>query len=254
MHINNPAFLVMSLLLGGLIILFLMSLAIYRSKWSAKLDHQLLREIELLDTERSRISNDLHDEIAPHLTLAGVYVEKVKTEDEKNLAYLKNAMEFLQSSMSKLGEIVKDLSPTILERQGLKSALYGVVEKSAAGTGINIEFDYDVPIVIKPQKGLHIYRMVQEVVQNGIKHSGAKQIDVRIFEEGSNIIILYKDNGKGFIANSKPGHGTKSLQDRIRALKGDMDLVTGEGKGTDYSIRIPIKAIYEQDYQNNRRR
>jgi signal transduction histidine kinase len=107
---------------------------------------------------------------------------------------------------------------------------------------MHLEFSYR-QVSIPEHAGIHLYRMVQEIVNNAIKHSGASLLKIELFPKQDKLIIIIADNGKGFdsetIKKESTGFGLKNILSRVDILKGDLYLAAQPGKGTTYTIEIP---------------
>jgi signal transduction histidine kinase len=242
---ETTAFLGATFFLGGLIFLFVLLLVSMHRKWEAKMTHQLLREIGLLEKDRVRIAKDLHDEIAPILMLSAIQAEKAQVVSDSDKELLQTSAGNLRNTMLRLGEIVRNLNPAVLEMKGLKAALDDLIERYAFIKGISIRHSYNITSTIPPTPALHLYRIVQEIIQNAIKHSGATDIELEFSEKKGKVIILYMDNGIGIEGHPITGLGLKNLRERISLLQGSVKMITEKNKGTRYHIDFPLYALYE---------
>jgi NarL family two-component system sensor histidine kinase LiaS len=107
---------------------------------------------------------------------------------------------------------------------------------------MHMEFKYDnVPIPEKAE--IHLYRMIQEIVNNAIKHSKATSLIINLYSQNNKLIIKINDDGKGFntetMKKESTGFGLKNILSRVDILKGDLYLASQPGKGTTYTIEIP---------------
>ncbi|HTY35489.1 MAG TPA: sensor histidine kinase, partial [Bacteroidota bacterium] len=209
------------------------------------------RLIESQEHERRRIAADLHDGLGQDLliiknraTLAGETKELSEQARHQIDIIGKTASESLQW----VRRIAKDLRPYHLDRLGLSAALRATLEEVADAT--HIAFDIrvdDVNPFFKGRKDLevNIFRVVQEAVNNIVKHSGATA--ARVLVEGSEekVSIEISDNGKGFdparvdAPDSKAGLGMSGIADRLRVLGGTYSIESTPGVGTSISIQIP---------------
>ena len=109
---------------------------------------------------------------------------------------------------------------------------------------IHIQFHYPPQLKVPAEKEINIYRIIQEITHNTIKHSRAGSFMIDLSEKNSELILQTKDNGIGFNYNAQQtdsnGLGLLNLQSRVAVLNASMSVITEPGKGTAYIIIIPI--------------
>jgi signal transduction histidine kinase len=137
-----------------------------------------------------------------------------------------------------------DLMPATLREKGLQSAIQAFVNYTANNSGLQIRFiTQKEKITLDDQKTIHIYRIVQEIIHNTIKHANAKELIILLNKEHHDLVLSTKDNGQGFDyqqqLKSSSGLGLKSLMNRIYLLKAEFFIDSKPGKGTTITIQIP---------------
>jgi signal transduction histidine kinase len=203
-------------------------------------------EIASLERDRSRIAEDLHDEMAPMLSAVKMKINSfdlINAEDEMHLSKTNDTIDDMARRMR---EISFDLMPHSLLSKGLKSAVKEfcnfVTQKKALI--INLSCDED-NFTLDESQSINCYRILQEIVHNTIKHAKASELIISLKQQKEKFIIRTSDNGTGFNYHEmllKPGGlGLKSLSNRIHVLQGEMFVETNPGKGTVYTIEIPLK-------------
>jgi signal transduction histidine kinase len=109
---------------------------------------------------------------------------------------------------------------------------------------VNIQLYVVKEITVPKEKEIHIFRMVQEIVHNTIKHAQAKNLQIGFSEEAGHLLCLTKDDGRGFdkekVLASSLGLGLRSLESRCEILNGVLTLDSAPGSGTNYFIKIPV--------------
>jgi signal transduction histidine kinase len=208
--------------------------------------------MELLEKERARIAFDLHDELGPILAVTQMHLNTIDISKNDEPHFLK-VNENLQHLTERLSEIAKNLTPKILIRKGLEVGIKDFIEQIEGSGKISVNLEYAVKTKLDILQSLHMYRMIQELIHNTIKHSKATAIDVKIKERKDRIFLLYSDNGIG-ISNTekklKIGLGEGSIKNRIEMLGGKMEKVTERPAGVEYFFEIPVKPIYERSNQD----
>lgn len=237
------AVLITAIVLGGIMIYF--AIAIFRNhrKYLKLHNAQFLIEHDLLEKERTRIARDLHDELGPLLCVTRIQIGNANEEfNEKNLSL---ACENIEKMGERLKGISQNLTPNVLLRYGLGVALDEFISQVRNITRIRIFYHYNVVNQLDEYPALHIYRMVQEMINNGIKHSRADYIKIILVERKRQVYVSYKDDGVGFNEKSKQGIGFGSLRNRAWMLGGQLEF-NSNGHGTEYFFSIPIKRTNEK--------
>jgi two-component system NarL family sensor kinase len=257
MSILMPLFIItpVLLVLAAGIILFVFK---YQRRMLQHQEHlrqiQEARQRQLLDAtmqtqeqERRRIARDLHDEVGAMLALVKLNVHQLMAESSNKKSGLK-AKELLQEVVTSVRRISHDLMPVVLEKMGLVEALAEMKRSLPAASEIEMLFTCNKPdIRLEPKTELLLYRVVQELLNNTLKHADASQILVNLtFLEGD-LRLEYIDNGIGFDyqgtlehhGNDK-GLGLMNLQARIELLNGRLNFYSAPKSGTKAEILIPI--------------
>lgn len=203
-------------------------------------------EVLALEKDRTRIAADLHDELGPLLSSVRMRLSNTETATDDDKKGLEKAGEHLDSAVSRIREISKDLMPPVLLRKGFIVAVKDFLEQLKQDSSPEILYAIDVhEKEIPPESGVHLYRILQEIIHNSLKHADAKRIDVKIFAIHNQLHIDIGDNGKGFDKASASRHsagiGLRNIVTRVDLLKGDLFLETD--RGTRYKIVIPMATL-----------
>jgi signal transduction histidine kinase len=251
-----------AILAGSIILLAAFSILIYRNmRNKRKLEQQRIRELEthqkLLATEavmqgeqkeRTRLAQDLHDGLGG--MLSGIKYafnhmrgNLVMTPD--NALVFERSMDMLDSSIRELRRVAHNMMPETLVKSGLDTALRdfchdversGAVKVSYSSIGLS-QFPVNQTVAI------NIYRIVQELLSNIIRHASAQQAIVQVSKQDNSVTITVEDNGKGFDTTrleESRGMGWESIRNRVDFLKGRLDLISKSGRGTSVHIEIDL--------------
>lgn len=236
------AVLIAAAILGIIVVYFIVTI-IRNQRRHLKLEQaNLLVEIVTLENERKRIVSDLHDELGPVLSVVKMHIMKLDTRLEEDLENIEQANEKLDNILDRIRDICNQLMPQGLLRKGFIMGINEFIGELEGKTPINMNFKYeDMPIPAKAE--IHLYRMIQEIINNAIKHSQATKLDIQLYQKNSKIIITVKDNGKGFSVNQvtkeSRGLGLKNILSRVDILQGDLYLASNLTDGTTFTIEIP---------------
>ncbi|PQB04159.1 sensor histidine kinase [Aureitalea marina] len=198
------------------------------------------------EEERKRIAQDLHDAISSKLNVvslnANLLRESGMPEDEvvhvgEKIAQVTAGV--LESSR----QIAHDLLPPTLVKFGLEAALEELTEEMTHGASFQLETDLDYQSgLLSPEEELHLFRIVQECLNNTFKYAEATQIDLNLRGFEKIVSLNYRDNGKGFDWEEKQrssrGLGLSGIQNRVELLEGDLDIKSDLGKGFELTIKI----------------
>lgn len=238
-----------SVLIAGLgmlcLTLYFAFSAIWHQRKHIRLQRQnFLDEIGLLEKERTRIARDLHDELAPMLSIARFQLACFTGKDAAEREALQKASEALERVMLRLGEIAVNLNANVLVKKGFRFALADFFLELECVSPLKIRFHYEVVRDIPLETGIHLYRIVQEVAHNAFKHSAARLLDVQVKEQAGKLLLYLGDDGKGFCyeqcLKDSAGIGLQSIRSRTGMLGGTFECLSGPTKGTSYFFAIPF--------------
>ncbi|MFT4665537.1 MAG: signal transduction histidine kinase [Polaribacter sp.] len=189
------------------------------------------------EKERKRIARDLHDGIAHSLLLIKKQIGATDKTTVENQALITETLEEVRS-------ISKDLHPLQLEQFGLTKAIKDVVKKVGRSSGLFITTEFEnIDDLLSEKMQIHLFRTIQEVLSNIVKHAEATAAKVRIQSVEKEVIISIMDNGKGFdyelaIVRSK-SLGLRTMLERISIINGQLKIKENKPTGTVVEIKIP---------------
>ena len=209
------------------------------------------RLINVQESERSRLSRDLHDDAGQTLTALKISLEltsKELTEDNDHAKErLKDALKLTEEAMVKLRTTAHGLRPPTLDTIGLNAALEGQCMSFTQQTGILVVYNgVDLPDV-SDMAGICFYRILQEGLTNCAKHGKATRVEVNLVCKNHVIELSIVDNGKGFVPHSKTvgqskvGIGLIDMHERLESLKGNLYIRSEPGNGTLLIASIPME-------------
>jgi len=205
------------------------------------------------ETERRRISRELHDELGGSLAalkLRSNFIKKNLQQDQTDLREECQSNEkYIDQIIENVHRLSRDLSPPVLEDLGLSSALRWLIDHFVKHYDIKVRFDsIDVDHRFPREAEIMIFRIFQEAFTNIGKHAQAKNVSVIIKKDVDRLSFLLEDDGKGFDPNkahmgeaTERGMGLATMRERTRLLGGSFDLQSQEGKGTLVIFGVPIK-------------
>jgi len=205
------------------------------------------------ETERKRISRELHDELGQALTVMKLRMNFVEKNLLKHQSKLKQecdyGIQYIDQVIENVRRLSRDLSPTILEDFGLSAAVRWLINNFAKSYNIRVALDMiDVDSLLPRDSHVVVYRTIQEALTNIGKHSQAENVSIGIHADNGAVSFSMEDDGIGFdekrSSQKGPGEiglGLATMKGRARMLGGVLDIWTQEGKGTRITLSIPIK-------------
>lgn len=239
------AILITALFVGAILIYFIVIL-IRQQRRNSRLYHsKILAEISTLENERARIAADMHDELGPLLSAVKFKLSSIEINNADDEIQMEESSKHLNDIIIRMREISNNLMPSSLLQKGLVFAIDEFVHKIPASTGLNIKFDHkDIP-ELKKDTAVNLYRIVQEIVHNTIKHAKASVLEIDLKTEPGKIVLTTKDNGRGFDysfeTKENTGLGLRNLLNRTEIMGGNLYIESKIGEGTGYSIEIPVE-------------
>lgn len=197
----------------------------------------LQKTLAAQEEERKRIAKDLHDGIVQDIVAIKLNLNSEGTVNKTDL------IGKLDKTAAEIRELSHQMMPYALKELGLIDAIEDLCNKLLPAANINYEIEVvgdlknRFPEIIE----ITIYRVLQELLNNLIKHSGASQMNITFTLRNKFFTIIMEDNGKGFETNKKSsGIGISNMKSRISSLNGEMKIESEIGQGTMFIIKIPI--------------
>ena len=206
-----------------------------------------LRLMESQENERKRIAAELHDSLGQDLlvirnrALLGLKDANLSQNARDQLDQISSVA---TQAVNEVREIAYDLRPYQLDRLGLTKAITSITPGLA--TAVKLTMDVDpIDDAVREDQSIHVYRIVQEGINNILKHAEATEAHVVIRVEATNIRITISDKGKGMShqasneSNARRGFGIVGINERAKVLNGTMTIDSTPGKGTTLTVTIP---------------
>jgi len=243
----------------GILLMALSTIAYFRqkSRHAKIVSEQKIRQLEeekklmsakLLvegqEEERKRIATELHDGLGVLLSATKMQFSVLSDKSPENRELIAKASKMLEQASGDVRKISHNMMPGLLTKLGLYEAVEDLIERIGDSGEITASCHFDGEQERLPEnKEIMLYRIIQEMVNNTIKHARAKNIKLTFAILPDHLDINYTDDGKGFDYNSKINNdslGLKSIHSRVNFLNGTLKVVTSPGKGVKYSLNIPV--------------
>lgn len=250
------------ILVGGAVLLLLISIlsyGYYRQK--QKLQDQRINELETEkkltateavlkgeEQERTRLAKDLHDGLGGMMSGIKYSLQTMKKNlimTPENQQAFERSIDMLDSSISEMRRVAHNMMPEALAKFGLDAALKDFCDDINGTSSLQVAYQsigID-GVVIDQTSAISIYRIVQELINNVMKHASARSAIVQVTKTNGTITITVEDDGKGFntaILERSRGIGWTNIQSRVGYLKGKVDIQSDTGKGTSVHIELNV--------------
>ena len=255
-------------LIFGIIILLLVGFSIYRNFLNRrkiseqkqelieneykqlKQKHQLVAAASILqgeEEERKRLAKDLHDGLGGLLTGVKISLSNIKGNmllQQEDVFIFERALDMLDNSITELRRVAHNMMPEALVKFGLAIAIKDFCESINSMKALSIAFQVvGQPRRFASSQEIIIYRIVQELLNNALKHSNAEKALVQLSFELNEFSLTVEDNGRGFdkaLIESSNTNGWKNIKSRVEYLKGSLDVSTTLEEGTSVHIRLML--------------
>jgi PAS domain S-box-containing protein len=205
--------------------------------------------IEAQEQERSRLARELHDDITQRTAALALHInflkQRVYSSTPRSMESLLNdAFKQAEDLTSDIQALSHRLHSSKLEYLGLSSAAGGFCKELAERQGVMIDFHAEtLPEKLQPEIALCLFRVLQEALQNAIKHSGVRQFHVALRAESGEIILTVSDFGIGFEPDQAilgRGLGLTSMKERLKLVGGQLSIDSKPQRGTTIQARVPL--------------
>ena len=244
------------LLLGLLLTLIVLAVLLFnrsRIQHARNLAAETLRQekirmrsmIQTLEEERTRISGELHDGLGQVISAARLNIESVRTGgSDSHSPKIDQALHLIDHSFHELRTISHSLMPAVLSRQGLVPAVKEMALSINTSGKLKLSVGSSSELTgLSRESEVHLFRIIQELVSNTIRHSGATEASIQFIPEGTELTVMYEDNGKGLVSGAREkskGNGWHNIQTRLDLLHGEMEVDSGPGRGVVISVRLSL--------------
>jgi PAS domain S-box-containing protein len=204
----------------------------------------LARLVEVQEGERSRIAADFHDDTIQVMTAVGMRLEALRTrlQDEEDRARVQGLEESVTHAVSRLRNLLFELRPRALDREGLVAAVRVYLSRGGKHDGASYQVDSELLEEPPLETRVVLYRAAQEALANARKHAHASNVRIELRQPNDGYLVRISDDGRGFTptGEAEPGHlGIVAMRDRVEMAGGWLRIDSAEGKGTTVEFWVP---------------
>lgn len=216
-------------------------------------EHQLAMSraaalLEGQELERKRITLELHDGVGQLLTAIKMRVEMLDGDEGKK----EGIKAYINDTIAEVRRISYNVMPQALVDYGLKAAVSGLCDNIRKYSGLAIDFNWveEVAIQLDFDVSIAVFRIVQEGLNNIVKHARATHVEISLVINEDNVYLILADNGNGFepaeLKQGDQGFGLRNMRERARLLNGTFEITSSPGQGTVIEVSIPVQPIKSQ--------
>ncbi|MDW3652855.1 MAG: tetratricopeptide repeat protein [Bacteroidia bacterium] len=196
------------------------------------------------ELERKRLARELHDGLGSHLASVKMLVAAIQNDipEVKESELHQKAERMLDEACQEIREISHNLMPGTISRYGLEQSIQDMCINLQQSTKLQISCMLHIDRQIDESTQVSMYRIVQELLRNTVKHAQAKELIVQVQTDPDQISLTVEDDGIGYqdSNNKSDGIGLMNVRSRVELLKGSLDIDSRPGKGTSIYICIPL--------------
>ena len=199
--------------------------------------------IEGQEKQRTEIGRELHDNINQILTATKLFLDVAATQPAIKDEMIKRSAENLSNCMEEIRKLSSSLVPPSMDDNTFDEIIKDLAEPIKLATAINITYKIDTACTnaLTDTQQLNVYRIIQEHLNNILKHANAKKISINIQHKEDQIKLSIKDDGQGFDINARrKGIGFKNIQSRAELLNGKMNVISKPGEGCLLAVDFPV--------------
>lgn len=222
-----------------------------------KLIHELqLKEIQITDAsdeakenERSDIGKELHDNVNQLLGASRLYIDMARTGGADSKMYLNRSSEYTLTAIDEIRKLTKRLTSDIVKNLGLCEAIEKVSRDTMEIHPVHIHFTavQFIEAGLNEKLKLTLFRIVQEQINNILKHAGATRVSIRLSQDNKSILLTITDNGIGFDTTRKQkGIGISNIKNRVESFNGTAEFLSTAGKGCILKVDLPLMNAVQQ--------
>lgn len=206
--------------------------------------------VDSQEAERKRIAQELHDAVGGTMSaltvMSSAMQKKLQDQPQATRNMVQRFYHLLDQTVKEVRQISHAMAAKSLQQGSLHAAINDLAEtlRMSKQYSVNLAIDSLLQAGLEETQEIHLYRIVQEIIQNTVKHAQATQLSIRTAIHGQQLTLETQDNGKGFVYHSNQplnGIGMSNIESRVQSLGGKWRLHTSPGQGVQILIEIPIR-------------
>jgi signal transduction histidine kinase len=195
------------------------------------------------EKQKKEIGMELHDHINQVLASTKLYLELAKSDERKRLEIIEKCRAQVLYAINEIRNLSRSL---VLPETGSESIVDNIAIlvsnlQQSSGLSINTQIDAEILKRLEKKKQVSIYRIIEEQLQNVVKHAKASHVHINLWEDYGTLRLLFFDNGRGFdTQNYRKGIGLNNISSRVASMDGELDILSAPGEGCELRISAPV--------------
>jgi len=223
-------------------LLFIIVFRKQQKKYQTLKEEKLTAELNVSKREREEIVTELHNDLIPNIIAVKMILNQHNVEQFR---FVNESIKILDDTIVKSREMISNLSPISIYGIGFQKAIVDYIDSMKSHNELKINFIEPNEVHCGNEQNNYIFRIIQEIIINTIKHAQAKVLDIEISMKDNYLMIRTCDDGIGFdysiqSQSTKKGYGLLDMQGKVEFLKGFMSFNDENKKGTQINIKIPL--------------
>ncbi|MDH6363608.1 NarL family two-component system sensor histidine kinase LiaS [Enterococcus sp. PF1-24] len=202
---------------------------------------------DILEGERQRLARELHDSVSQQLFAAMMMLSAINemANQEEELAgfrqQLATVTNIINASQSEMRALLLHLRPINLEGKSLRQGIEQLLKELQTKIQIQLKWDAE-DVSLQANIEDHLFRIVQELLSNTLRHAKAKELEVYLHKVGPNVLLRVVDDGVGFdVSESRAGsYGLNNIRERVAGVGGTVKIISFKNQGTSVEIKVPL--------------
>lgn len=193
------------------------------------------------EAERKKLGEELHDNINQLLGVVKLYIQHALMNPKMREELLQKSASYITQTIEEIRQLSRSLLPPALNEQGLLESLHQLIDDISQAKAIDFQVQHEGfdEGLVPDNKQLVIYRIIQEQLNNALKHANASMVVIQLAHCDHRVQLSIHDNGIGFDpAEVRPGMGLNNIRNRIEVFNGEMELLSAPGEGCTLKVRI----------------
>jgi two-component system sensor histidine kinase UhpB len=193
------------------------------------------------EAERKKLGEELHDNINQLLGVVKLYIQHALVNPKMREELLHKSASYITQTIEEIRQLSRSLLPPALQEHGLLESLHQLIDDIRPVKAIDFKVEHEGfdESKVPDNKCLILYRIIQEQLNNALKHSNAQSVIIRLAHCGERVQLMIQDDGIGFDPGEvKPGMGLNNIHNRIEVFNGEMEIVSSPGNGCVLKVKI----------------
>jgi signal transduction histidine kinase len=198
------------------------------------------------EKQKKEIGMELHDHINQVLASTKLYLELAKSDERKRLEIIEKCRDQVLYAINEIRDLSRSL---VLPETGKESIIDNIATlvnnlHRSSGLSINTQIDAEILKSLEKKKQVSIYRIIEEQMQNVVKHAKASHVHINLWHDNGALRLLLFDNGRGFDTNKySKGIGLNNISSRVASMDGELEIVSAPGEGCEMRISVPLPVV-----------